>query len=118
MDLMGIAGNAIRKWSSAPVTVGRGEDAQCRWGRKLVREEKSEPFWRELMDRFVGGGEGVKGGRRTVGRGYHDSSAGAGGVEIRTVLEGADGRVRLIKYSVFVYVNKRAISGICEIVIN
>jgi hypothetical protein len=61
MYLMGIAGNAIRKWSSATVTVGRGEDAQCRWGRKLVREEKSEPFWRELMDGFVGGGEGEGG---------------------------------------------------------
>jgi hypothetical protein len=45
------------------------------------------------MDGFVGGGE-VKVGRRTVGRGYHDSGADAVGGEIRTVLAGADGRVR------------------------
>ena len=61
MDLMGIAGNAIRKWLSTTVTMGKGKDAQCRWGRKLVKKEKSEPFWRELMDGFVGGSEG-KGG--------------------------------------------------------
>ena len=30
VDLMGIAGRAIRKWLSATITVGRGEDAQCR----------------------------------------------------------------------------------------
>jgi hypothetical protein len=58
MDLMGIARNTIRKWSSVTVTVGRGEDAQCKWERKLVREEKSKPFWRELMDGFVDDGEG------------------------------------------------------------
>jgi hypothetical protein len=92
MDLRGINGNVIRKWSSTTTTVGRGEDARCRCGRKLVREEKFESFWRELMDGFVNDNEG-EGGEMHGGERISRFQCDASGGEIPTILARADGQV-------------------------